>query len=411
VAAAAAGGGCKAKVGDIFTPTEEHGSLRTMLRGFAETMVEPQAKEFNRAEKFNVPLFQELGKLGLLGITVDEKYGGSGMDATAVVIANEELSASDPAFCLSFLAHSLLFANNLNCNGNEEQKARLLPRICTGELLGGMGMTEPASGTDVLGMKSHAKKHADGSFSLYGAKMWITNGSRADGVLGDVFLVYARTAAADAKPAGGKAHSLFLVEKGMPGFALGQVVKDKCGMRASNTAELVFDGVRVPAANVVGTEGDAMLHMMRNLELERLALAAMSLGIARRSIEIMNRYARDRLSFGQPLNRYGQIQKHIADSYAAYAAGRAYVYNVASRHSLTATGGRLDSDGVKLYCSEMATAVANRAMQVLGGNGYTGEYVVERLWRDAKLLEIGGGTTEAHEKNMTRDMTKVDRLP
>lgn len=201
--------------------------------------------------------------------------------------------------------------------------------------------------------------------------------------------------------------SLFILEKGTPGFSLGQRIKDKCGMRASNTAELVFEDVVLPASALVGNEGDAMLHMMRNLELERVVLAAMSLGIAKRSVQLMSSYAQERKSFGEPINRFGQIQKHIADSYAEYMAGKTYTYNVANNLALDATGGRVDSDGVKLYCSVMGTTVANRAMQVMGGYGYCGEYQVERLWRDAKLLEIGGGTLEAHQKNMTRDMTRM----
>lgn len=242
------------RVGDIFTPTEEHENLRRMLRAFTESEVEPQAKEFDRKEQFNVPLFKRLGELGLLGITADEKHGGSAMDATAVIIAHEELSASDPAFCLSFLAHSLLFVNNLNWNGSEAQKAKYLPAACTGERLGGMCMSEPGAGTDVLSMTTNAKKQGDGSYVLNGAKMWITNGARSDTELGDTFLVYARTAPEGSKGGSKGAHSLFLVEKGMPGFSLGQRIKDKCGMRASNTAELVFENVRVPKENLVGEE-------------------------------------------------------------------------------------------------------------------------------------------------------------
>merc|ERR1712086_11542 len=184
--------------------------------------------------------------------------------------------------------------------------------------------------------------------------------------------------------------------------------KDKCGMRASGTAELVFEDCIIPAANLVGQEGDAMIHMMRNLELERLVLAAMSLGIAKRCVKLMNSYGQERKAFGVPINRYGQIQKHIADSYAEYMAGRCYTYNVANSLDLDHAGNRIDSDGVKLYCSVMGTTVANRAMQVMGGYGYVGDYQVERLWRDAKLLEIGGGTLEAHQKNMTRDMSRLD---
>ena len=235
--------------------------------------------------------------------------------------------------------------------------------------------------------------------------MWITNGAISDTDLGDVFLVYARD-----KDNKDRAFSLFLVEKGMEGFSLGQKIKNKLGMRASTTAELVFEDVRVPARNLVGTRGSAVRSMMRNLEIERVALAAMSLGIARRCIEIMNTYAQDRRAFGQPLNRFGQIQRHIAESYAEYMAGRSYVYNVAANLKLGSDGNRIDSDGVKLFCSTMGKSVADRAIQVLGGYGYVGEYQVERLWRDAKLLEIGGGTIEAHHKNMTRDLTNLDRI-
>lgn len=328
------------------------------------------------------------------------------MDATAVCIVHEELSAADPAFTLSYLAHSMLFVNNLEMNGSDEQKQQYLPEACSGAKIGGMCMSEPGAGTDVLGMATNAKKDGD-DYILNGSKMWITNGAIDDTTLGDVFLVYARTAAGS----GAGKHSLFLIEKGMPGFSLGQRIKDKCGMRASSTAELVFEDVRIPKANLVGLEGDAVLHMMRNLELERVALAAMSLGIARRSIEVMNSYAQDRKAFDEPLNRFGQIQRHVADSYAEYMAGRAYTYSVANALKLDSAGNRIDSDGVKLYCSVMGKNVADRAMQVLGGYGYCGEYHVEQLWRDAKLLEIGGGTLEAHQKNMSRDLSRVPKLP
>ncbi len=383
---------------DLFNPTEEHQALRAMVREFAEKEVDPQAEAHDHAERFNIPLFRKLGDLGLLGITVPERFGGSGMDAAAAVIVHEELSAADPGFCLAYLAHSMLFVNNLALNGNDEQRARLLPDACSGKKIGGMCMSEPGAGTDVLGMSTTAVRDGD-DWVLNGAKMWITNGAVTDTDLGDVFLVYARTGGK-----GAKALSLFLVEKGMPGFKLGQKIKGKLGMRASTTAELVFEDVRVPAANLVGSEGNAVRSMMRNLELERLTLAAMSLGIARRSVEIMNRYANERQAFGQPINRFGQIQRHIAESYAEYMAGRSYVYATAANMALDSFGNRIDSDGVKLYCSTMAKNVADRAIQVLGGFGYVAEYKVERLWRDAKLLEIGGGTNEAHQKNMTRDL-------
>ncbi|MCB9538228.1 MAG: acyl-CoA dehydrogenase family protein [Myxococcales bacterium] len=389
---------------DLFNPTDEHASLRRMVRDFAEKEVAPQAAAHDRDERFNQPLFRKLGDLGLLGVTVDERFGGSGMDATAAVIAHEELSAVDPGFTLAYLAHAMLFANNLNFNGDDAQRARYLPKACTGEAIGGMCMSEPGAGTDVLGMRTTARRDGD-DYVLDGAKMWITNGAVDQKTLGDVFLVYARM-----QGAARSALSMFIVEKGMPGFSLGQKLNDKLGMRASPTAELVFEGCRVPAANRIGAEGDATLHMMRNLELERLTLAAMSLGIARRCVEVMNGYASERQSFGKPLRSFGQIQRHIGESYAEYMAGRSYVYQVANALDLNKAGNRLDSDGVKLYCSTMAKNVADRAIQVLGGYGYMGEYDVERLWRDAKLLEIGGGTLEAHQKNITRDLATVSVL-
>lgn len=389
---------------DLFNPSAEHRALREMVRAFAESEVEPQAAEFDRTEQFNIKLFRRLGELGLLGVTVDEKYGGSGMDAVAAVIVHEELAAVDPGFTLAYLAHSMLFVNNLAHNGSDAQCSKYLPRACSGEIICGMGMSEPAAGTDVLGMQTRAQPDGD-AWVLNGAKMWITNGAISDTELGDAFLVYARTSGS-----GARSLSLFLVEKGYAGFRLGQKIKDKLGMRASPTAELVFDDCRVPGDGLVGQEGDATLQMMRNLELERVTLAAMSLGIARRSVEIMNNYARERKAFGRPISDYGQIQRHIADSYAEYMAGRSYVYNVAANLKLADAGNRVDSDGVKLYCATMAKNVADRAIQVLGGYGYVGEYRVERLWRDAKLIEIGGGTLEAHQKNMTRDLSRRERL-
>ena len=389
---------------DLFNPTDEHLLVREAVRKFAEEKLDPQALEFDRDEKFNLPLFKELGGLGILGLTAEEKWGGGGMDAVGAVIVHEELSASDPGFCLSYLAHSMLFVNNLAFNANDEQKAKYLPKVCSGEWIGGMCMSEPNAGTDVLGLKTSARQ-VEGGFVLNGAKMWITNGALDDDTLGDVFLVYARLEGAHKKEL-----SMFIVEKGDPGFALGQRIKEKLGMRASGTAELVFTDCFVGHDRLVGNVGDAMLHMMQNLEIERLTLAAMSLGIARRCIEIMNNYASERLSFGKPLRSYGQIQAYIADSYASYMAGRSYVYHIASQLKLDDHGNRIESDGVKLYCARMAKEVADRAIQVLGGYGYVGEYNVERLWRDARLLEIGGGTNEAHQKNMTRDLAQMKKL-
>ncbi|MFW6067074.1 MAG: acyl-CoA dehydrogenase family protein [Myxococcota bacterium] len=389
---------------DLFNPTPEHASLREMVRSFAEREVAPQALESDRHERFNLALFRKLGELGLLGVTVEERFGGAGMDAAAAVIAHEELAAVDPGFTLAYLAHAMLFVNNLYQNASDAQRERYLPDACAGRTVCGMCMSEPGAGTDVLGLRTTAVKKGD-RYVLNGSKMWITNGAISETELGDAFLVYARMHGAPRTEL-----TMFVVEKGFPGFRLGQKIGDKLGMRASTTAELVFEDCEVPEANRVGAEGAATMHMMRNLEIERLTLAAMSLGIARRSLEVMNGYAKDRKSFGEPLNRFGQIQRHLAESYAEWMAGRSYVYHTAGHMDLAEPGHRLDSDGVKLYCATMAKNVADRAIQVLGGYGYVGEYDVERLWRDAKLLEVGGGTLEAHQKNMTRDLARVDKL-
>lgn len=391
---------------DLYNPTDEHKMLRDTVRAFVKAEVEPQAIEHDRTETFNLPLFRKLGDLGLLGITADDNHGGSGMDALAAVIAHEELSASDPGFCLAYLAHAMLCVNNLSVNASEEQKAKYLPKLCSGEWVGAMAMSEPGAGTDVLGMGTTAVRDGD-EYVINGRKLWITNGTIDDeGTPGDVVYVYAKTGEENGRPQ----LSTFIVEAGTPGYSVGQKIRDKSGMRASPTAELVFEDCRIPAANRVGQEGDSMIHMMRNLELERLTLAAMSLGIARRSLEVMVTYAEDRKAFGQSLNRFGQIQRHIGESYAEYMASRAYVYDTARKLTLNKAGGRLDSDGVKLVASTMGKNVADRAIQVLGGFGYVGEYHVERLWRDAKLLEIGGGTIEAHQKNITRDLTRQPGL-
>lgn len=390
------------KTFDLANPTPEHAMLRETVQAFVKEEIEPQAHEFDRKEQFNLPLFRKLGELGLLGITVPDTYGGSGMDATAAVLVHEEISYSDPGMGLAYLAHSMLCVNNFATNASEEQKKKHLPKMCNGEHVGAMAMSEPAVGTDVLGMQTTAVKKGD-HYVLNGRKMWITNGAVDENrTPADVMLVYAKTGEKN-----GRAQiSTFLVEKGMPGYSVGQKIADKLGMRASNTAEIVFDNCQVPAANLIGHEGDSMLHMMRNLEIERMTLAAQAIGIARRSLEIMNRYAAEREAFGKPLNNFGQIQKYIAESYAEYKASRAYVYDVARKMDLNKEGQRLDSDGAKLVATTMAKNVADRAIQVLGGYGYVGEYVVERMWRDAKLLEIGGGTIEAHQKNITRDLVK-----
>mmetsp|Transcript_3645 Transcript_3645/g.8080 ORF Transcript_3645/g.8080 Transcript_3645/m.8080 type:complete len:453 (-) Transcript_3645:64-1422(-) len=394
----------------LFNPTEDHHALREMVRSFTEREVEPQALEHNRSETFNIPLFRKFGSnnggLGILGLTVPEDYGGTGfIDASAVAIVHEELSYSDPAFCLSYLAHSVLLANNLAVNGSQEQLSRFMQGVCDGSMIGGMCMSEPDAGTDVLGMRSNAVYDAkrDG-FVLNGTKMWITNGTLTGEETGDLFLVYARTGTEKRTDI-----TQFIVEGGMEGFSVGQKINDKLGMRASPTAELVFENVFLPSkTHVVGDVNGATLCMMRNLEIERVALAAMAIGLARRSLDEMIAYAGNRPAFGKPnLYGFGQIQKHIAESYAEYMAGKCYLYGFANSLDLSTYGHGLDADGVKLYCAQMSKNVADRAIQVLGGYGYVGEYTVERLWRDSKLLEIGGGTSESHHKNMSRDLHRL----
>lgn len=387
---------------DLYNPTEEHKMLRQMVAEFTASEVEPQAMEYDAKENFNLPLFKKLGEIGLLGITAQEDFGGSGMDATAAVIANEELSYSDPGFCLAYLAHSLLCVHNLAYNGNDELRSKYIPGLSSGELVGCMAMSEPHVGTDVLGMKTTAEKKGD-KYILNGRKMWITNGTIDENkTAADLCLIYAKTGEKDGRPQ----ISTFLVEKSFPGYSVGQKIKDKLGMRGSNTAEMVFENCEVPVSHLIGEEGDSVVHMMRNLEIERLALAAMSLGIAKRSLVEMNKYAKEREAFGKSLSFFGQIQRFIGESYAEYMSAKAYVYDTARKLDLNQPGQRLDTDGVKLVAATMGKRVADNAIQVLGGYGYVGEYHVERLWRDAKLIEIGGGTLESHQKNITRDLAK-----
>ncbi|MEZ4316103.1 MAG: acyl-CoA dehydrogenase family protein [Myxococcota bacterium] len=377
----------------LFNPTEEHRMLRQMVADFTRSEVEPQAAEHDAKGELNVPLFRKLGELGLLGITVPDSHGGAGMDTVAAVIAHHEIAKSDPGFCLAYLAHSMLFVNNFFYAANDAQRDRWLEKAITGEWIGGMGMTEPGAGTDVLGMSTTAVRDGD-HYVLNGTKTYITNGCE-----GFVFLVYAKT---------GDRISAFVVDRDCPGFSTSNHI-DKLGMRGSTMSELIFEDCRIPAFNLLGTEGGGLTHMMRNLEIERLTLAAMSVGIADRCVEIMVRHGQERLSFGAPINRYGQIQRYIADGYAMTEAAKCLVYNVA-RDVGPDVQNRIGSDAAKLFAAPVGKMVADYAMQVMGGSGYCKEYPVERLWRDAKLLEIGGGTLEAHQKNLTKDLSRLYAL-
>jgi len=379
-----------APVCDIYAPTPEHTMLRELVADFTTREVEPQAERFDQAQRLNLDLFRKLGELGLHGITVPERWGGAGMDTTAAVIVHHELSKSDPGFCLAYLAHSMLFVNNFFHCSNDEQKGRYLEKVLSGEWVGGMGMTEPGYGTDVLGMTTTAVADGD-SYVLNGTKTYITNGPD-----GFVFLVYAKV---------DENITAFLVDRDCPGFSSSQPIH-KMGMRASTMSELIFEDCRVPARNLLGAEGAGLSHMMRNLEIERLTLAAMSLGIADRCLQIMVQHADQRVAFGQPINRFGQIQRYIGDSYAMTEAARALIYRVA-RDVGPGKHNRLGSDASKLFAGPVGKQVADNAMQVMGGSGYCTEYPVERLFRDAKLIEIGGGTLESHQKNITKDLTRV----
>ena len=388
----------KNKKQDLFSPTESHLLLRQSLTEFVQKEVEQQALEYDRKEIFNLKLFKKLGKLGLLGLTIDPKWGGSGMDAVSAVIAHEELSFSDPGLCLSYLAHTILCTHNLSINATDKQKAKWLPGLCSGEWIGAMAMSEADAGTDIFSMKTSWEKQKN-HFVINGRKMWITNGMiDENGSLADCVLLYAISK---------QQHiSCFLVQKGFQGYLAGQKIKNKTGMRASNTTELIFDNCIVPKDHLIGKEDDNLMNMMRNLEIERLTLAAMSLGIAKRCLKEMNKYASQRTAFKKPIRHYGQIQKYLAQSYAEYQACRTYIYHVANALDLNKAGQRLDCDSVKLITAQIGKKIADRAMQVMGGYGYVGEYQVERLWRDSKLLEIGGGTNEALEKNITKELQK-----
>jgi isovaleryl-CoA dehydrogenase len=376
----------------LFNPTEEHRLLRRSIVEFALKEVDPQAARHDHEGTLNVPLFRKLADLGVLGLTVPSEHGGAGMDTVAAVIVHHELSKYDPGFTLAYLAHSMLFVNNFYHCSNAEQRDRYLGKTMSGEWVAGMGMTEPGAGTDVLAMQTTARLDGD-HWILNGTKTYITNGCE-----GHCFLVYAKVE--------GRI-TAFVVDRTCRGFSTSQHI-DKLGMRGSTMAELIFDQCRVPRSNLLGEVGGGLTHMMRNLEIERLTLAAMSVGIAERCVEIMLGYANERRTFGKPIAEYGQIQRYIADGYAAMEAAKALTYNIA-RDIGPESRNRIGSDAAKLFAAPVGKMCADYAMQVMGGAGYCREYPVERLWRDAKLLEIGGGTIEAHQKNMTKDLSKAFR--
>ncbi len=380
---------------DLFQPSTGHAELREMVKAFSNGELRDQARQFDEEERFNVSLFRRVGsELGLFGLTVPEEYGGSGLDAVSEVIVHEEMSRSDPAFTLSYLAHEILFVNNLAVNGNDAQKRRYLPGTIDGTKIGGMGMTEPGVGTDVLGLATIAVKKGD-RYVLNGAKQFITNGCE-----GDYFLVYAKLDSRDRREI-----TSFIIESSYDGYKVGKK-EEKMGMKASSTAVLYFEDMEVPAENLVGKENGGLTSMMRNLEIERVTLAAQSLGIAARCIDEMTKYAAvDRTSFGKHLIQHGQMQRLISESYADFMAARSLVYHTAFQISPTKRNS-LGAASAKLVATQMGERVARNAIQVLGGYGYCREYAVERMLRDAILLSIGGGTNEAMQKNIAADLSK-----
>ncbi len=380
---------------DLFNPTENHLALRESVASFAEREMDEQAKFHDEGESFNLDLFKRLGsELGLFGITVPETDGGQGLDPLASVIIHEEMSRFDPGFTLSYLAHEVLFVNNFYYSSDSLQRKKYLEKVITGEWIGGMGMTEPGAGTDVLGMSTNAVKKGD-RYIINGVKQYITNGS-----IGQVFVLYTKL---DKQP---KKMTSFVIESSYKGFSVGKK-EEKMGMRSSPTTQLVFEDMEVPEENLLGEENGAITHMMRNLEIERVTLAAQSLGIARRCIDIMCDYTvRHREAFGKKLLEFGQIQRLVAESYADYQAARALVYQVASQISPDERNS-LGAASAKLVATQMGERVSRNAIQVLGGYGYCREYPVERLHRDAILLSIGGGTNEAMQKNIASDLKKL----
>jgi isovaleryl-CoA dehydrogenase len=346
-------------------------------------------------EGFNREALHKLGALGLLGITVPEADGGAGLGAVAATIAMEEMGAVDASTTLSYLAHTILCVNQIGRNGSPEQKQKYLPKLISGEWLGGMGMSEPGAGSDALGMTTKAVQQSDGTYVINGTKTWITNGPG-----GDVFYVYTKTGETK------RDLSTFLVDRTMKGFSTGKKFS-KMGMRASPTGELVFADVRVPAAQRVGDEGSSVKMMMRNLDIERITIAGISLGIARASIEVATRYSKERVQFGKPIGSFQQIQERLAEAAAWYEACRCLTYDTAKMWDLGLLNGKEASTmaaKAKLQAAQMATQVALDAIQILGGYGYTREFPVERYMRDAKLMEIGAGTNEIMRLVIAREL-------
>ncbi|MFK3845453.1 acyl-CoA dehydrogenase [Stenotrophomonas sp. Betaine-02u-21] len=366
--------------------------LRDSVAQFAAAEIAPLAAHADETNQFPLALWRKLGEQGLLGMTVEEQYGGTGMGYLAHVVAMEEVSRASGGIGLSYGAHSNLCVNQLRKNGTEAQKQRFLPGLCSGELVGALAMSEPGAGSDVVSMKLRAEKRGD-RYVLNGNKMWITNGPDAD-----VLVVYAKTD----PDAGAKGITAFLVEKGMKGFSTAQKL-DKLGMRSSPTSELVFQDCEVPAENVLGQEGSGVRVLMSGLDYERVVLSGGPLGLMAAAMDVVMPYVHERHQFGEAIGSFQLIQAKIADMYVGLGACRAYVYAVARACDQGRTT-RQDSAGAILYAAEKATWLTGQAIQILGGNGYINEYPTGRLWRDAKLYEIGAGTSEIRRMLIGREL-------
>src|SRR5450830_1265513 len=381
--------------------TFDHGddiaALRVAIQQFAAAEIAPRAAEIDRTDQFPMDLWRKMGDMGLLGITVSEEYGGAGMGYLAHIIAMEEISRASASVGLSYGAPSNLCVNQINRNGTEAQKTKYLPKLISGEHVGALAMSEPGAGSDVISMKLKAEDKG-GYYLLNGSKMWITNGPDAD-----TLVVYAKSE----PELGARGVSAFLIEKGMKGFSVAQKL-DKMGMRGSHTGELVFNNVEVPAQNILGGLNNGAKVLMSGLDYERAVLTGGPLGIMQAVMDNVIPYIHDRKQFGQSIGEFQLIQGKVADLYTVLQAGRAFAYTVAKNLDLLGTEHvrqvRKDCASVILWCAEKATWMAGEGVQIFGGNGYINEYPLGRLWRDAKLYEIGAGTSEIRRMLIGREL-------